>query len=360
MEDISPDFTGDTTMAQVCASIQTALAASTNFSGFTCALDALDRPTITSDSTGAAAASFATGTPASGVDLSGSSYLGTEIAQAGLDAEAIGTAASAIFALDNTPFIICERGGSIAEKVAFSTAINALDKICLLVINDTDAKDSSATTDVGYQVEALSHQKTHLTYTEHHTDNGAAANQHPDAAIIGECLQVAEGSRSFALVPLSSVSESGLGGDLTSAVPLTATERSALDDKGYDYIVDPAGSKHLVRGLAAGGNEMRIMIAKSYLAAKSAEDIYAYMIANDVVTYSDADIQAIKSIISKWANVLADRKVLDPTTFIWNMPAASDFTAAQKATHTMTLSNVFSATVLSSVNDITLTMAFTV
>ncbi len=359
-EDISPDFTGDTTMAEVCASIQAALALSTLGAAYTCALDSYDRVTITSDNTGTSADAVSIASPDSGTDLTGSAYLGSSFAQGGLDAESLGAAASRIFAVDNTPFICCERGGSTAQQVAFSTAINALDKILLLVVNDENGKDSGDTTDAGYQIEALSHQKTHLTYTEHNTDNGAAADQHPDAAIIGEVLQVAEGSRSFALTALSGVSESGLGADNTTVVPLTATERSALDDKGYDYLITPSTVTHLRHGLAAGGNEMRIMIAKSYMAAKCSEEIYAYMIANDVVTFSDSDIQAIKGIISKWADVLADRKVLDPNTYVWNMPSASDFTAATKATHTMTLSNVFSATVLSSVNDITLTMSFTV
>jgi hypothetical protein len=361
-EDISPDFTGDTTMANVCASINTALGASTNFTAYTCALDNLDRITITGITPGASSPTFATGTPGSGVDLTLPAYLGTEIAIDGIDAETLGSAMSAILALDNTPYIMCQRGGSIAQVVAFSTAVNALDKYLLLVCNDEDAKDSVATSDFPYQIEALSHNKTHMCYTEHHTDNGAAADQHPDAAVIGEVLVRldGEGANNLALASLSSVSQSGLDGDKTTVIPLTVAERTALDAKGCDYLVKPSSVTHLTTGLAAGGNEVRVMIGKAYMAAKISEGIYGYLIANNVVTFSDTDVQAIKGIVDYWATEMANRKLLDADSFVWNFPDAADFTAAQKATHTMTLSNVFSADVQAAVNDVVMTLDFSV
>lgn len=361
-EDISPDFTGDTTMADVCASINTALGASTNFSGYTCALDALDRITITGITPGGSSPEFVTGTPGSGVDLSGSAYLGTEIAVAGQAAETLGAALSAILARDNTPYIICQRGGSIAQVVAFSTSVNSLNKFCILVCNDEDAKDSVATSDFPYQIEALSHNKTYCIYTEHNTDNGAAADQHPDAALIGEVLVRldGEGANNVALAPLSGVSQSGLDGDKTTVIPLTVAERTALTAKGCDYLVTPSSVTHLVDGLTPGGNEVRVMIGKEYMAAKISEGIYGYLIANKVVTFSDTDVQAIKNIVDYWATEMANRKLLDANSFVWNFPDAADFTAAQKATHTMTLSNVLSADVQSSVNDVTMTLSFSV
>lgn len=361
-EDISPDFTGDTSMADVCASINTALVASTNFSSYTCALDALNRVTITGTGTGSSALSFATGTPASGTDLSSSTYLGTEIAQAGLDAEAMGTAAAAIFALDNTPYIVCQSGGTISEVVAGSTSINALDKFFYLVIYDKDAKDSTSTTDAAYQIEALSHNKTYQMYTEHGTVNNATANQYPDAAVIGEINARVdkEGAVSMALNPLSGLSESGLSADGSTVLPLTASEITNLKAKGCDFLATPSSQTHFITGLAAGGNEVRVMIGKAFHAAKVSEETYGYLVANEVVVYGDDDLQALKGIADYWAKEMAKRKLLDESTFVWDWPEAADFTAAQKATHTLTLSNVFSATVLSAVNDITMTMSYSV
>ena len=352
--EITPDFTGDTTMPHVAASITAAM--SGDVAAYVVTWDSvLSRFDVTSDNTGASADSVSLVTPAAGIDLTGALYMGSSVSVAGYDAETPGAAAAAVFELDNTPFIVCERGCSTAEQVTLSTSINALDKVLYMVTNDANTKDSGDTTDSAYQIKQLSHQKTWMVYTEHTTQN-------PDAAVIGEVNARAdsEGEISLAFNGLIGVSESGLDGDGTTVVPLTPTERSALEGKGCDYLISPAGITHARNGLAVGGNEMRVMIGKSYLGAKMTEDVYAYLLQNTVVTFSDPDIQAIKGINSKWAEVMADRGLLDANSFVYNYPAASAFTSTQKASHTMTLSNVFDADVLSSVNDMVITMAFTI
>lgn len=354
-EDITPDFTGDTTMADVCASIQTALAASVNFATFTCSLDALSRPTIYDSATGAAAGSFTINTPSAGVDLTGSAYLGDEISQAGLDAEALGAAYTAIMNVDQTPYIWCQNGGTIAQQVAFSTVINAAKKVLLLVNNDSDAKDSGASTDVGYQIAALSHNRSHIVYTEH-------TSQYPDAAAIGATLSKlnGEGAVSMALNALTGVYQSGLDVDGTTAIPLTSDEKAALEAKGYDYIDTYAGITFLRRGLAAGGNEMRIMIGKDFMGTRIAEANMAYLIANDVVTYSNPDIQAFKGNNEYWAQEMVSRKMLDGDSFVYNYPDESEFTSSVKSTHVMTLSDVFTSDVQSSVNELVVSMSLTI
>ena len=245
-EDISPDFTAVTSMADVAAAIQTALQLGTLTAAYTCSLDTFDRPIIVSDITGAAADSVSAATPASGVDLTLPAWLGTEFSVDGIDAETPGAALAIILEKDNTPFIINEQGLSLAEQVAFSTSVNAMDKILLLRTTDTDCKDSSSTTDMAYLIDALSHQKTHISYTEH-------TAQYPDAAICGEIFPRKEATTNLALTPLLGLSESGLDADGTTVIPLTSDERTALDNKGADYLVNPAGSVHLVNGLAPGG-----------------------------------------------------------------------------------------------------------
>jgi hypothetical protein len=189
-------------------------------------------------------------------------------------------------------------------------------------------------------------------YTEHST-------QHPDAAICGEIMPRTEATTSFAFTPLTGLSESGLHADGTTVIPLTVSERTALEAKGYDYLVNPAGSVHFVNGLASGGNEMRIMIGKMFTEAKISEEIYGYMVANNVVTFSDADIQAIKSIIVYWLDVMVARKVLDANYTI-TMPAASDFTAATKATHIMDLDDITDADAQIAVNRVNATLSWSV
>jgi len=353
-EDISPDFTGDVDMDDVAASINAALAASTNFSGYTCTIDVLDRLIITGAVAGSASPSFSIGAPASGTDLSGASYLNAAASflQSGLDAETLGASANAVLALDNTPFILCERGGSVSEQVAFATTMNAKDKITLLVTNDTNAKSGAITTDLGYQIEALGYNKCFLPYTEHTT-------QDPDAAICGEIFPRKEATTNLAFTPLTGVSESGLGADGTTVKPITAGEGTILKGKGYDWLVKPATVTHFTHGLAPGGNEIRIMVGKLFCEAKVSEDVYAYLIANDVVTFSDDDINAIKGIVEYWLSEMVSRKVLD-AGYVIDMPLASSFTAATKATHIMDLDNVTSAETQRAVNEVNISLSWSV
>jgi hypothetical protein len=354
-EDIAPDFTGDTTMAEVAASINAALVASTSFTTYTCALDSLDRMVITGGMAGSASPSFTVGAPAAGTDLSSATYLdsATSFAQAGLDAETLGTAVNAITSKDNTPFVICERGADTAEQVAFATSMNSLAKLAIIVVSDTDAKNSAISTDAGYQINALGYNKIHVEYTEW------KSTQYPDAAICGEILPQTEATYNWGLTPLTGVSESGKDGDGTTVVPIDTTEGTALKNKGYDYLVKPATVTHFVHGLASGGNEMRIMFGKLYTEAKVNEDVYNYQIANAVVTFSDTDIQAIQGIIDFWMNEMVKRKVVEAGYTI-EMPLASSFTAAEKATHIMNLNDLSDAETQRAVNVVNMSLTWSV
>lgn len=344
-----------TTLAHVATVFQTALDAG-GVSGVDCFVDKEGRLVFedsVADATGLNTVVITAS--GAGTDITGATYLSvaTGFAQAGVAAEAPETALGLILELDNTPFGICERGCSIAQKVSLSTAVEALDKTYLCVVNDTDAKSSSATTDAGYLINALGNRKTHLEYTEHTTQN-------PDATLLGEVYPQKTGSMNFALTPIAGVSESGLHADATTVIPLTVSERTNLEAKGYDYLVEPSNLVHFTTGIGAGDVEMRVMVGKMYMAAQISNEIYAYLVANNVVTFSDDDINAFKSIIQKWADEMANRKLLDPDSYVWNMPTAADFTAAQKASHTMTLSDVFTADVQSAVNDVVMTLTFNI
>ncbi len=357
-EDVSPDFTGDTSMADVAASIQAAMAAGTIPASYTCEVDALDNIVIWSDNTGASADAVSLASPASGTDLTGVLYLGSSTAIAGLDAEAPETAVAAVLALDDSPYAWCIRSTpSVAQSTSFSTGINALNKFCFLRESDLTAK-TSGVADFSYAIEALSHNRTHGSYTEHTVTNGATADQNPDAALCGEILPRLEGSTNYAMTPLTGVSESGLNG-AGAVVPLSVSERGFLEGKGCDYIITPSSLTHMRNGLAYGGQEVRVMIARDWFNYWVMFDTYAYMISQNVMTFSDPDIAAVRSIIKHYADVLIDRKCLD-AGYTLNMPLASSFTATQKATHTMDLTNVFDADVQIAVNDGSITMSWSV
>jgi hypothetical protein len=358
-ETITPDFTGDTTMADVAASIQTALQLGTISASYTCQIDSQDNMVITSDNTGASAAAVSIATSGVGTDLTGALYLGSSVAIAGLDAEALGTAMNRVLGQTDAPYAWhVATTPSVAQVTAFSTAVNALNKFLFLRESDVTAK-TNGVADFSYAIDALNHNRTHGTYTEHTTVNGASADQFPTAAICGEILPRSEGSTNYAMTPMSGLSESGLSGDNVTVLPLSDTERGFLEGKACDYLITPANLTHLRNGLTYGGNEVRVMIARDWFNYWIMFDTYSYLIAQNVVTYSDRDLAAIRGIITHYADILVDRNCLE-SDYTIDMPLASSFTAAQKATHTLTLSNVFDADVSIAINDGVITMSWSV
>jgi hypothetical protein len=352
------DFTGDTTMTDVAATINAALTAG-GTSGATCTLDALDRIIFTDPAvTGTGSDTVLLSGGGGGTDLYLPAWLdaanGWQVG--GLDIEPLSTAMNRCLALTDAPYAMHERGGSVAQVTAFSTAVNALNKILHLRESDVTAK-TATTTDFSYAISALSHARTYGIYTEHTVANGASLDQNPDVVFCGEILPRPEGSTSYANMPLASVSESGLDNNGTTVIPLTDGERAYLEGKSCDYLIKPADKTHARNGLSYGGQEMRVMVGRDWFNYWVMFDTYAYVLARQVVTFSDTDLSAIKSIIIKHADTLVDRKCLEAGYTI-NMPLASSFTSTQKATHTLTLSEVLTADVQIAINDGVITMSW--
>lgn len=348
-------------LADVCSVIQAAVRVSTTFADdladATVSIDALNRIVIKSSKTGALATvySIVAPTDGTGTDITGENYLNiasNAFSTAGIDAEDPDDAMAAVLALDDTPFVICVRGASIDQTVSLANALPSYKKVGEFVITDDDAKNSALTTDVGYQLTASSNKNAHIIYTEH-------TDQSPDAAIIGEVYPRPEGSASLAFNGISGCYESGLDADGTTIKPLTVSERTALENKGYDYLVKPVNSVHLRHGLTPAGVEMRHRIAFYWLDKRCSEAAYAYLIANDVVTFSDEDIQAVGGIFKGYADILVTRKVIEEG-YTMNLPTASEFETTVKATHTLTLADMAEMMAQFAVNDIVATVSATV
>lgn len=351
-----------TSLADVAALMETAVQAlGGDWATCTVAVDALSRIVLSNSTTGSTSAAVAITAPTggAGTDISAASYLNISsgaFAVAGLDAEDLDDALAAIVALDNTPFIINQRGGSIAQKVDLATACAVYKKIFECMDTDSDTKDSVATTDVAYQLEALSNNNSHITYTEHTT-------QSPDAAICGECHVRPEGQANIARIALSSVYASGLDLDGTTVIEMTATEEAALLGKGCDWLGEPAGVVHLKHGLTPGGVEVRHRIGLYWAEARAEElgvaTLYAMAGANKPAVFSDEDIATLAAPIKHYLDLLVKRKVVEGD-YELNLPSAADITAVTKATHTLTLEGLASLTAQWAINDVAAALTATV
>lgn len=351
-EDVTPDFTGDTDMDDVAASITTALAGGTNFTGYVCSVDAYNRLIITGSATGASAPSFTIGSPAAGTDLSGAAYLGTATSflQAGLDAETLGAAVTAIRAKSTVPTVFFERGATDVQALAWVTAMDAIDGVfAVAVSSDTEHEDSEATTTLAYQADALELGKCHIIYSRQ--------NDYPDAIYYGEILPRPAGSCDYALTPCSiasgyTASPSGMELDGVTPDEVSDAAVEALDAVNCDFVTTPfTNTTHLARGLCPNGDEVRIVLGQMFIEYNSSLEGYQFMVANEVNTFSDIFLMEIKGIAEKWLDLAVARKMIEPG-YQLNMPAASDFTAAQKASHYMSLPNVASAGIQFAVNQV--------
>jgi hypothetical protein len=350
-EDVVPDFTGDTDMDDVAASITTALAAGTNFTNHVCSVDVLGNLILTGGTPGASANEFVISAPASGTDLSGVLYLGaaTSWSHAGLDAETLAAAAAAVFNKNNNGVVVFERGANDTQKLAFLTAMDAAydDKFCVVVTDDEDQEDSEAfSSSLGYQAKALEFDKCHIIYSRQ--------DDYPDAAGYGECLPQDEGSVDLALTPFKNISSSALAADGVTAIEVeesTAGAIEALDSIKTDFVTKPLNEVHFARGLCPNGDEVRIQLCRMWAEHNASLEGYQLLLSNKVSTFSDGFLMQIKTIVQRYMDACVDRKAIEQG-YELNIPSAAEFTAVQKASHAMSIQDIVLAGIQFAVNSV--------
>jgi hypothetical protein len=354
----SIDFDEDSTMADVASTIQVAIRAAG--SGATIPalanaivnFDPLGRMYIESAVPGGEAATYTLLSPDSGTDLTGENFFNIAsraFAVDGMDAEDPDAALAAILAKTNVPYEVHEIGASANQQVALGIACAVYKKLLMLNLRLPVVKDSTSETDAAYLLDAANNSYAYGIYTEH-------AAQYPTAAVNGEILPRPEGSASLANNALQLVYESGLDVDGITPIALTPGERTALNDKNCDYLVAPVSPVHCERGLTFAGIEVKHRVGYNWAEVRSAEEIYAYLLANEV-TFNDVDIQAICGILYHYIDILVKRKCV--ASYEINVPSAADISLIVQATHTLSLLEIASAISAYAVNDVVMTATAT-
>jgi hypothetical protein len=351
-------------MADVCASLQTAIRASVSFGSgaepdgdlttATVALDALGNIVLSSGETGAAATTYSIVAPTTppGTDITGASYLNIASGAyvvAGLAAEDPDDALTAALEINDGIQIIHEIGASTSQQNALNTSCESYKKIFTLNVRDPNAVDSEDVTNIAYLLSAASASYAWGCYTEN-------ASDYPSAILNGQILTKPEGSASAANNPLTGIYESGEYPGGSPGRPLTPTERAALEGFSCDCVVRPMSNNLFNSGLTFAGIELKHRVGYSWAELRSAEEIEAYLEQNEV-TFSDADIGAICAIIFKYLDILVDRKC--STSYTINVPSAADISLIEQATHTLTLSEVASIISAYAINQVVATATAT-
>lgn len=362
------DFTGITDLNGILTVLNAKLAAIavpniTGLDSATFTFDVTDRLVLTNSTTGASAATITIVSDATGTDLSTSTYMdagatGTDgVTVPGYDAEEPTAAVTAISNINDDWYDLCIRGESAAQQLALAAQIESLDKQLTLVTTDGDADDAAATTDIGYLTNALGYKHTMIIYTEHTVDETGGW---PDACVQGAVLPALEGSTSWDHEELTGAYESGKG-LAGEAIALTATQRSALGDKGYCWIEKVGNSTFLYNGKTVGGEEKRIILGVHWMQNSMVADMFSYRINTPNAAFDEKTLAAFEGIIRRYLTEAKARGIITDTAarpITITMPTADEFEVAERATGIMELSDVFSAYINPHVSDLIVTGEF--
>lgn len=344
------DFSSVTTFADVLAEINTELhaIATAAYADYDAAIDSLGRVYFYNpDDPGASSASVTISAGSTGTDI----YVATLLnaangsANAGLDAETPVAAINAISAIDDDWYCLMERGATTAEQVSISTDIAAKRKTFVCWVSDTDAKNPAIDTDAGKQIFDLSHTRTYLVYSEETTE-------HPDAVITGRHLPAVEGTVGWAWNALTGVTASG------DTVSLTASDKDALGDKGYNWVESVQGITYTPTGLTADGNEMRHIIGRDWFNDRITVQIFNAQIQNNSLGFNYETFGIIEGIIRSAGTEAITRGFAVNTEarpFTVTMPDPDDYDATTRATHVLTMNEIFKLYLDAAVYDIAIT-----
>lgn len=200
-----------------------------------------------------------------------------------------------------------------------------------------DVASASDTTSIAAVLAAAEYERTMLFY---HTDNFDFVS----AGMLGRALPETPGSITWAYKQI--------GG--SSAQQLTTTQRLNLEAKNANYLASLAGVSSTKFGTASSGEYMDVMRGTDWLAARIQEDVYAALLQNDKIPFTDQGIQAIRGIIlARCEEGVANGFLADTPEPTCTVPRASAVSAGDKASRT--LNNVtFRATLAGAIHKVTI------
>jgi len=350
------DFSSVVTFADVLAEINTELhtVATNAYADYDAAIDSMGRVYFYNpDDPGAASETIVISavSPTVGTDLTVATLLNSVGGQgnAGLDAETPVAAVDAISAVDDDWYMLMERDCSSAEQLTVAADIEGKRKKAVLVVSDTDAKVSSNET-LGKQCYDLGYLNTMVVY---HEDTAL----HNDAAIVGTNLPALEGSIDWAWQNLASTGASA------ASPGLSATDKSELEANNYTYFEAVKGNAFAPKALVSGGEEMRIMIGRDWFNDGITVGIFNAHLTNDYFAFDYETFNILQGIIQNFGDEAIRRGIGVNTAerpFTITMPDPDDISSTVRASHSLTLDNVFTLYLNSSVYDIAITGVWTI
>jgi hypothetical protein len=248
------NFSADTTMAQVAATIQTALAAA--LASTTCTWTGTYL-LITSPTTGTSSTVSFAGTPSSGTDIS--TMMGGTLASGansvtGIAAETMtGTLqALQLFNAGWYGLALTTAASTQDVKDAAAFAETALVEFWT-TSNDPNCALASSTSDIAYFLKNLGYNKTNVFYDSANADSYLAVSAMARMAIV-------DYTQPNSITTLAFKSAPGF-----APSPITETQKLALDGKNCNYYASFGGFSMFYKGRSANGRPIDEVIALDWL-----------------------------------------------------------------------------------------------
>lgn len=208
---------------------------------------------------------------------------------------------------------IAAAAGWVAGATPKQFVCQTQDSVVASTTNDAD------TDSVADDLEDASRERTMLFFHQNNLEYACAA-------MLGRALPEDAGSITWAYKQLSGA----------SSQDLTTTQTTNLEGKNVNFVTTLAGVTVTRYGTSMTGEYMDIIRGTDWLAARIQERVYALLIQNDKLPFTDAGIQAVRSeILAQLQQGIArDFIAADPEPTC-TVPRASEVSAADKGARTL-------------------------
>lgn len=237
----------------------------------------------------------------------------------------IATDLNAIFAADSDWYGLLLDSQSYAEVATASTGAAAWTesnkKILVVQSADVLGLSSASITDIFYVLKAAGYARTPAIYTPGLYTEWLAA------AWMGERLPSDPGSDTWAFRTLAGV----------SSYSLTDSQRSALEAKNGNHYLTAGGNAITYPGKTASGEWIDVTRFVDWLRARIREDVFAVLLNNEKVPFTDAGIAlivaAIRAVLEAGVRVGG---ISTDVPFTITAPRASAVSSVDRAARTLT------------------------
>lgn len=188
-------------------------------------------------------------------------------------------------------------------------------KVLFLQTTDGNTLSTVATTDIGYQLKALSYDRTATCYHA-----VAKLIEQAAASWLGEGAPFEPGSSTWAYKTLAGV----------TADKLTTAQKSAAAGKNVNTYTTIAGASITEKGVVASGEYIDIIIGIDWIEARVQEAVFGALVNQRKLAFDDGGIQAERGLVKSVMDEAGRKGILQGDSIDVTAPKYKDVPSADR------------------------------